>query len=84
MFTYKTVGTCSAQINFDVDSNDVVTFVEFIGGCPGNAKGVGKLVVGMKVDDVIEKLKGIPCRGTTSCPDQLSRALTSYKDQNKN
>jgi uncharacterized protein (TIGR03905 family) len=46
-----------------------------VGGCPGNTVGVAKLVIGRKVEDVIAMLKGIPCRGGTSCPDQLARAL---------
>ena len=74
MTTYKTTGTCSRAINYEVE-NGVVTKCEFEGGCPGNTKGVAKLVVGRKVEDVIALLKGIPCRNGTSCPDQLARAL---------
>ena len=72
---YKTKGTCSKSILFDIDG-DVLHNVRFIGGCNGNLQGIGKLVEGMKVQDVIEKLEGINCnfRGT-SCPDQLARAL---------
>lgn len=73
--TYKTSGTCSQAIEFDIDG-DVVKNVRFIGGCNGNTKGVGALVEGMKVDDVIARLKGIKCgMKSTSCPDQLARAL---------
>ena len=73
--TYKTSGTCSQAIEFDIDG-DVVKNVRFIGGCNGNTKGVGALVEGMKVDDVIARLKGIKCgMRSTSCPDQLARAL---------
>ena len=74
MTTYKTTGTCSQAINYEVEDG-VVTHCEFVGGCPGNTKGVAKLVVGRKVEDVIALLKGIPCRNGTSCPDQLARAL---------
>ena len=74
MTTYKTTGTCSRAINYEVE-NGVVTKCEFEGGCPGNTKGVAKLVIGRKVEDVIALLKGIPCRNGTSCPDQLARAL---------
>ena len=49
--------------------------IQFVGGCPGNTKGVAKLVIGRKVEEVIALLKGIPCRNGTSCPDQLVRAL---------
>lgn len=73
--TYKTSGTCSQAINFDVEDG-IVKNVKFIGGCHGNTQGVGALVEGMKVEDVIAKLKGIKCgMRATSCPDQLARAL---------
>ena len=74
MTTYRTSGTCSRAINYEVE-NGIVTKCEFVGGCPGNTTGVAKLVIGRKVKDVIAMLKGIPCRGGTSCPDQLARAL---------
>lgn len=76
MVTYKTQGTCSQAINYEV-VDGVVTACEFVGGCPGNTQGVAKLAVGRKVEDVIRLLKGIVCRGGTSCPDQLARALES-------
>ncbi len=73
--TYKTKGTCSREIQFDVE-DDLLKNVRFIGGCDGNLKGISMLVKGMKVPDVIEKLRGIDCGGRgTSCPDQLSKAL---------
>ncbi|MBQ4558264.1 MAG: TIGR03905 family TSCPD domain-containing protein [Clostridia bacterium] len=81
MATYRTHGTCSRAINFDVVDGKV-TNVEFIGGCAGNTNGVAKLVEGMEIDEVINRLKGIPCRGNTSCPDQLARALEEYKNNN--
>ena len=74
MTTYKTTGTCSRAINYEVE-NGILTKCEFEGGCPGNTKGVATLAVGRKVEDVIKLLKGIPCRNGTSCPDQLARAL---------
>ena len=74
-YTYKTRGTCSREISFEI--NDVVvTNVSFYGGCNGNLQGIAKLVEGMKIEEVIEKLKGINCNGKgTSCPDQLANAL---------
>ena len=78
MKTYKTTGTCSRAINYEV-SGGVVTACEFVGGCPGNTQGVAKLVVGRKVEDGIALLKGIQCRNGTSCPDQLARALEAEK-----
>ncbi|MDO4187610.1 MAG: TIGR03905 family TSCPD domain-containing protein [Lachnospiraceae bacterium] len=75
--TYKTSGTCSQAINFDVEDG-IVKNVKFIGGCNGNTQGVGALVEGMKVEEVIARLKGIKCgMRPTSCPDQLARALES-------
>ncbi|MEF9895748.1 MAG: TIGR03905 family TSCPD domain-containing protein [Clostridia bacterium] len=75
---YKTRGTCSSAIEIEVE-DDIVRHVKFIGGCRGNTEGVARLVVGRKTDDVISLLKGIPCQGTTSCPDQLARALEQMK-----
>ena len=67
MTTFKTTGTCSRAINYEVEDG-VVTKCEFVGGCPGNTQGVAKLVV-------ISLLKGIQCRNGTFCPDQLAQAL---------
>ena len=79
MVEYKTKGTCSRAIQFEVEDN-VIKSCRFIGGCMGNTQGVARLVEGMKVDDAIAKLAGIDCGGRgTSCPDQLARALSQYK-----
>lgn len=76
---YITSGVCSRQINFDIEEKDgrkIVKNVLFIGGCNGNTKGIAKLVEGMYVDDVIERLEGTDCGGKgTSCPDQFAKAL---------
>lgn len=82
MFTFNPTGVCSKQIMFDVVDGKL-THVKFVGGCPGNTTGVGKLVEGMPVEQVIEKLEGIKCRPTTSCPGQLAQALKKYLEQNK-
>ncbi|MDD7457998.1 MAG: TIGR03905 family TSCPD domain-containing protein [Clostridia bacterium] len=79
METYKTKGTCSRKIYFDVE-NDTLKYVEFEGGCRGNTAGVSRLAVGRNIDEVISLLEGIPCRGNTSCPDQLAKALKEYKE----
>ena len=72
---YKTKGTCSREISFDVVDNKV-TNVRFLGGCSGNTQGVAKLVEGMAAKEVIARLEGIQCgRRPTSCPDQLATAL---------
>lgn len=72
---YNTKGTCSRKVILDIE-DDVITDCTFVAGCPGNTMGVATLVKGMSVDEAISKLKGIKC-GTksTSCPDQLARAL---------
>ena len=74
---YKTKGVCSKQMNVKLDDEGVVRSVEIIGGCHGNGQGVARLVEGMKAEDAIAKMAGIKCGyKQTSCPDQLSRALT--------
>ncbi len=78
--TYKTFGTCSSQITFDVEDGKVRN-VKFYGGCAGNTQGVAKLAEGRDVDDVIKILSGIMCRNGTSCPDQLAKALIQYKNE---
>ncbi|MDO5335081.1 MAG: TIGR03905 family TSCPD domain-containing protein [Coriobacteriia bacterium] len=81
MYTYQTQRTCSRSIDFDVVDGKVRD-VDFVGGCDGNTKGIAKLVEGRPVEEVIECLEGIDCRGRgTSCPDQLARALKLVLDQ---
>lgn len=72
---YQPHGVCSRQIVIDVEDG-IVNSVKFVGGCSGNTQGVAALAKGMKVDDVIDRLKGIRCNSKpTSCPDQLAKAL---------
>lgn len=82
-YTYKTKGTCSSQITFDIDG-DIITNVVFTGGCNGNLKAVPKLVDGLTVEQIESKIKGIQCgmRGT-SCADQLAKAVREAYDANK-
>lgn len=78
---YKTQNVCSREIRFDVENN-IITHVEFVGGCSGNTQGVSRLIEGMDVDEAIRRLDGIHCGPRpTSCPDQLARALKQYKAQ---
>lgn len=80
-FEYKTKGTCSQRILFDVEEGKLVN-VEFLGGCNGNLKGISSLVEGMEVDEVIKRLEGTTCgMKSTSCPDQLATALKKAKEQ---
>ncbi len=80
-FSYKTKGVCSRSIKIDIE-NDIVKSVAFEGGCNGNTKGISALVEGMRVDDVIERLKDIKCGfKNTSCPAQLAEALLMAKSK---
>lgn len=79
-YTYTTKGTCSREILFEIEDGKVKN-VQFIGGCNGNLKGIGALVEGMSVDEVIARVEGITCGPkATSCPDQLAQALKAAKD----
>jgi len=74
-YEYKTSGTCSQRILFEIEDG-IVRNVQFLGGCNGNLQGIGRLVEGMEVNEVIRRIDGIHCGAkTTSCPDQLARAL---------
>ena len=78
-YEYQTNGTCSRSILFDVEEGKVKN-VQFIGGCNGNLKGIGVLVEGMDIDEVISRVEGIHCgMKSTSCPDQLAQALKMAK-----
>lgn len=79
VFTYKTTGVCSRSITLDVEDNTILS-AKFEGGCNGNTKGIAALVAGMDIDEAISRLEGITCGfKSTSCPDQLAKALKSYK-----
>ena len=79
MYQYKTKGTCSQMIFFDLEDNKVNN-VQFMGGCNGNLKGISQLIEGMDADEVISRLEGTTCgMKQTSCPDQLAKALKEAK-----
>lgn len=71
---YKTKGTCSSAIDLKIE-NGVITECAFTGGCRGNTVGLAAAVIGQDARDIMNRLRGIPCRGNTSCPDQLSHAI---------
>lgn len=78
-FTYITKGVCSRSIDIEIDGN-ILTEVKYNGGCNGNLKGIGELVKGMDIDEVIRRLESIKCGfKNTSCPAQLAEALKEYK-----
>lgn len=75
MYQYKTKGTCSQMIYFDIEDGKVKN-VEFVGGCNGNLKGICQLLTGMKAEDAIARLDGTLCGfRSTSCPDQIAKNL---------
>ena len=80
--SYVTEGVCARKIEIEIDDNDRVTSVRFLGGCAGNTQGVAALAVGLTVDEIIQRLGGIRCGfKPTSCPDQLAKALKQYRNQ---
>ena len=77
MYHYQCKGTCSVGIDLEIEDG-IITHCKFIQGCKGNTEGLARMVIGRKAEEVAELLAGVPCRGGTSCPDQLSRAIRSY------
>ena len=75
---YQPQGVCAKMMQFRVKDN-IILDVEFVGGCNGNLSGIGILVKGMHVNDIIPKLSGLPCgKRPTSCPDQFTKGLAAY------
>ena len=81
-FKFYPQGTCSSQIDFEIDEQGILRDVQFTGGCHGNLQGISVLVRGMRAEDVVAKLQGIRCGyKNTSCPDQLATALRAALQQ---
>ena len=79
-YTYNNKGTCSVRTVVELNDDHTIKSVQVLGGCDGNLKAIGALVQGMRIEDVIEKLKGITCESNpTSCADQLARALENER-----
>lgn len=78
MIIFKPQGVCATEIRFEITEGRIKNLV-FIGGCPGNLQAIAKLVEGMKIEEVIEKLQGNICQNETSCTDQLAQALRDLK-----
>ncbi len=77
--TYTPKGVCSRQMDIDYEDNKIVS-LKVTGGCNGNLKGIGSLLVGMDIDEAIKRLEGITCgMKPTSCPDQIAQALKTIK-----
>ena len=78
-FTYYPIGTCSKEMHFVLDENNIIKDFSVIGGCNGNLKGIRSLIIGMKAEDIINKLDGTLCKERgTSCPDQIAKALKKH------
>ncbi|MBQ7845853.1 MAG: TIGR03905 family TSCPD domain-containing protein [Clostridia bacterium] len=78
MFTYKCNGTCSTQIELEIQDG-IITFCKFTRGCKGNTEGLARTIIGQNAEEIASRLEGIECRGNTSCPDQLAKAIRAYK-----
>ncbi|MCM1267989.1 MAG: TIGR03905 family TSCPD domain-containing protein [Bacteroidales bacterium] len=78
---YQPKGVCSKAIDIEMEEG-VIKSVQFTGGCNGNTQGISRLVVGMRAEDAIDRLRGIKCGfKNTSCPDQLACALQEMLEQ---
>ena len=77
---YQPKGVCAKMMQISI-KDDIIQNVEVVGGCAGNLSGIGNLVKGMNINEVISRLQGIPCGARpTSCPDQMSKALVAYME----
>lgn len=81
-YTYTPHGVCSMKITIEIDEDETIKDINFLGGCNGNLQGISALARGRKIDEVAGTLKGIKCglKGT-SCPDQLAKALEQIKEE---
>ena len=83
-YTYIPQGVCSVQIDYDIEDGKIYN-VKYVRGCNGNLKAIGAVVEGMKIEDVIKKLRGIECGfKDTSCGDQLARSLEELLEKEEN
>lgn len=81
---YIPEGVCSSKMLFEIDGNKVIN-AKVIGGCPGNGLGISSLIKDKNIDEIIDKLSGIKCGfKSTSCPDQLAKALKEFKEKRDN
>ena len=79
-YEYRTHGTCSSKIAFDLNEDGTIHNIVFTGGCPGNHIGLDRLLRGMDVDEAIERMMGIKCGvKSSSCPEQVAMALSAMK-----
>ena len=82
-YTCKVSGVCSRTVSFDLDENNIVSNVEFLGGCNGNLQGIARLSEGRPAEELVDLLEGVHCGfKPTSCPDQLASALRRTLEEN--
>ncbi len=83
-YRYKPSGVCSREFVFDI-KDDIIQKLDVVGGCSGNLQGISKLLVGMNINDVVERIKGLKCgMKSTSCPDQIALALQKFLESEQN
>lgn len=82
VYKYRPSGVCSQQITIEINDDETIKNINFLGGCNGNLKGISALAKNRTIDEVISVLKGIKCGlKSTSCPDQLAKALEEIKEE---
>lgn len=82
MFKFMPQGVCSKEMHFDIIDGKVKN-VKIVRGCTGNVQGIARLIDGMDAKEAISRIKGIPCKGNTSCPDQLAIAIENALNAQK-
>lgn len=81
-YTCKVQGVCSRSVSFDLDDKNIVSNIEFVGGCNGNLKGIALLAAGRPAEELIDLLEGVQCGfKPTSCPDQFAGALRGVLEE---
>ncbi len=82
-FVYKPNGVCSREMRFEMDK-DIVRSVTIVGGCPGNLLGISRIIQNKTIDEVVDAFKDVRCGAkSTSCPDQIAKALLEYAEKIK-
>lgn len=82
-YSFKTSGTCTRQIDFDINDN-IITNVTFFGGCPGNLAAISRVVEGKTVEEIESLFKDIKCGAKpTSCSGQLAQAVRQAYEELK-
>ena len=79
-YQFAPQGVCSTLFHADVNEDGIVEKLSVENGCNGYGNGVSRLVEGMHIDDIIQRLDGVRCgRKKTSCPDQMAKMFMGIK-----